>query len=104
MGPRQPTAGTRTLLLALLALGLLVAPLAEGLRAESAALKRGRKKKKSSDARLLNESGRSGTDHVQEVLQRYISNEELTDRLKDLEKRCKGIARLVQIGKSVQGR
>lgn len=103
MGPRQPTAGTRTLFLALLALGLLVAPLAEGLRAESAALKRGRKKKKSSDARLLNESGRSGTDHVQEVLQRYISNEELTDRLKDLEKRCKGIARLVQIGKSVQG-
>ncbi|KAL4422479.1 hypothetical protein ABPG75_008676 [Micractinium tetrahymenae] len=106
--PRLPPAamqppGPRRLLLALVALGLLLAPLAEGLRAESAALKRGRKKKKASDARLLNETGRSGADHVQAALQRYISNEELADRLKDLEKRCKGIARLVQIGKSVKG-
>ncbi len=104
MGQPHLTARPGTLLLTLLALSLFLAPLAEGLRAESAALKRGRKKKRTSDARLLNETGRSGADRVQEVLQRYIDNSELTDRLKDLEKRCKGIARLVEIGKSVKGR
>ncbi|KAL4436066.1 hypothetical protein ABPG77_005514 [Micractinium sp. CCAP 211/92] len=103
MGQPHLTARPGTLLLTLLALSLFLAPLAEGLRAESAALKRGRKKKRTSDARLLNETGRSGADRVQEVLQRYIDNSELTDRLKDLEKRCKGIARLVEIGKSVKG-
>ncbi len=96
----------RLLWLLLAVAGLLcVAEQCAGLRAESAALKRKRKKNKSSDQRLLlTPASASGPDYVQLATQRYLSNTELTERLQDFEQRCKPIARLHKIGSSVGGR
>lgn len=83
----------------LLVVGLLcLAQQCSGLRAETAALKR-KKKKKTVDQRLLKQS-----DYVQLAVQRYLSNAELTERLQDYVHRCKAIATLHKIGSSAAGR
>lgn len=97
--------GSRASALALLLGALLFAVPASGLPAQSAVLKRNRaKRKRAGEQRLLNETQRPGGNHVAAALQRYLSNSELAAALKDLEKRCKGMARLVQFGSSAKGR
>lgn len=92
------------LLLLLLGLGCL-AEQGSGLRAESAALKRAKKKKKDDQAGLVDPAQQKpGEDYVQKALQGYLSNAELTERLQDFERRCKHIATLSKIGSSVEGR
>ena len=92
------------LLLLLLGLGCL-AEQGSGLRAESAALKRAKKKKKDDQAGQLDPAQQKpGEDYVQKALQGYLSNAELTERLQDFERRCKHIATLSKIGSSVEGR
>lgn len=93
-------------MLLLLSLLLLLVEPSVGLPAQSAALKRSKKRKKGTvEARLLNESHPGGgtggaIDFVQLATKRYLDNDELTEWLHSYEKRCKSIAKLTSIGKS----
>lgn len=102
---RAAMARVRPALLLLLAALLLCLEPVSALPAQTATLKRKKKKRGGAvEFRLLNES-QPGTaaghaDFVQLATRKYLNNEELSEWLHSYEKRCKSIARLVKIGSS----